>query len=590
MKNLWGKVGSFIDKFEKTLDDDFKKRNTNYNTYISENEIYEDMEETLDKLNIQVYDNNTDIESKIEILKSNIKAIDNEIFSSKKIIEKYDNVLRNVTDSALPLIKEYKYKEKKLNDVLHKLEEAEKHNKCNLQEENSGCDNSSNDVEKLQKGIANELQVSKTLLDDIIQLEVDLYDELDKAERQESCELSNISRYNDIINRTEYLIESKIENDVKGVGNRIKLIRLKNEQLSLQLSGFMIEYDSLKDEFDIFLNNKNEKIRELKLLRKKQSIFDNVTYNLPINNMTENKNKQKAFIASIFRKYKIEKITLLQQKEKINGLNLEKEDNYNSIIKTNNNLISSLELESKDLDFKNKKCIEEATILKDQLFKQIDNYKKLISDNDTHLKTFSLRITKEISNIDAKIERLNDNIDENNQKYIENKKTFLNLDETSKTLEKQYKEIHDKLSKEMNQEENKITNLNIHLEDKKQVLNETDKKITEKKNTLNDLKKSKLLKRDQLRILKKRNSTGYETNSYASSGFYKWKDLVDQLSTLEKEFSELENYVVKTQKINVLLEKSLRVISEKQKNIDKLKSELSDLKDSFHKQLQELLS
>lgn len=590
MKNLWGKVGSFIDKFEKTLDDDFKKRNTNYNTYISENEIYEDMEETLDKLNIQVYDNNTDIESKIEILKSNIKAIDNEIFSSKKIIEKYDNVLRNVTDSALPLIKEYKYKEKKLNDVLHKLEEAEKHNKCNLQEENSGCDNSSNDVEKLQKGIANELQVSKTLLDDIIQLEVGLYDELDKAERQESCELSNISRYNDIINRTEYLIESKIENDVKGVGNRIKLIRLKNEQLSLQLSGFMIEYDSLKDEFDIFLNNKNEKIRELKLLRKKQSIFDNVTYNLPINNMTENKNKQKAFIASIFRKYKIEKITLLQQKEKINGLNLEKEDNYNSIIKTNNNLISSLELESKDLDFKNKKCIEEATILKDQLFKQIDNYKKLISDNDTHLKTFSLRITKEISNIDAKIERLNDNIDENNQKYIENKKTFLNLDETSKTLEKQYKEIHDKLSKEMNQEENKITNLKIHLEDKKQVLNETDKKITEKKNTLNDLKKSKLLKRDQLRILKKRNSTGYETNSYASSGFYKWKDLVDQLSTLEKEFSELENYVVKTQKINVLLEKSLRVISEKQKNIDKLKSELSDLKDSFHKQLQELLS
>lgn len=590
MKNLWGKVGSFIDKFEKTLDDDFKKRNTNYNTYISENEIYEDMEETLDKLNIQVYDNNTDIESKIEILKSNIKAIDNEIFSSKKIIEKYDNVLRNVTDSALPLIKEYKYKEKKLNDVLHKLEEAEKHNKCNLQEENSGCDNSSNDVEKLQKGIANELQVSKTLLDDIIQLEVGLYDELDKAERQESCELSNISRYNDIINRTEYLIESKIENDVKGVGNRIKLIRLKNEQLSLQLSGFMIEYDSLKDEFDIFLNNKNEKIRELKLLRKKQSIFDNVTYNLPINNMTENKNKQKAFIASIFRKYKIEKITLLQQKEKINGLNLEKEDNYNSIIKTNNNLISSLELESKDLDFKNKKCIEEATILKDQLFKQIDNYKKLISDNDTHLKTFSLRITKEISNIDARIERLNDNIDENNQKYIENKKTFLNLDETSKTLEKQYKEIHDKLSKEMNQEENKITNLKIHLEDKKQVLNETDKKITEKKNTLNDLKKSKLLKRDQLRILKKRNSTGYETNSYASSGFYKWKDLVDQLSTLEKEFSELENYVVKTQKINVLLEKSLRVISEKQKNIDKLKSELSDLKDSFHKQLQELLS
>lgn len=590
MKNLWGKVGSFIDKFEKTLDDDFKKRNTNYNTYISENEIYEDMEETLDKLNIQVYDNNTDIESKIEILKSNIKAIDNEIFSSKKIIEKYDNVLRNVTDSALPLIKEYKYKEKKLNDVLHKLEEAEKHNKCNLQEENSGCDNSSNDVEKLQKGIANELQVSKTLLDDIIQLEVGLYDELDKAERQESCELSNISRYNDIINRTEYLIESKIENDVKGVGNRIKLIRLKNEQLSLQLSGFMIEYDSLKDEFDIFLNNKNEKIKELKLLRKKQSIFDNVTYNLPINNMTENKNKQKAFIASIFRKYKIEKITLLQQKEKINGLNLEKEDNYNSIIKTNNNLISSLELESKDLDFKNKKCIEEATILKDQLFKQIDNYKKLISDNDTHLKTFSLRITKEISNIDAKIERLNDNIDENNQKYIENKKTFLNLDETSKTLEKQYKEIHDKLSKEMNQEENKITNLKIHLEDKKQVLNETDKKITEKKNTLNDLKKSKLLKRDQLRILKKRNSTGYETNSYASSGFYKWKDLVDQLSTLEKEFSELENYVVKTQKINVLLEKSLRVISEKQKNIDKLKSELSDLKDSFHKQLQELLS
>lgn len=590
MKNLWGKVGSFIDKFEKTLDDDFKKRNTNYNTYISENEIYEDMEETLDKLNIQVYDNNTDIESKIEILKSNIKAIDNEIFSSKKIIEKYDNVLRNVTDSALPLIKEYKYKEKKLNDVLHKLEEAEKHNKCNLQEENSGCDNSSNDVEKLQKGIANELQVSKTLLDDIIQLEVGLYDELDKAERQESCELSNISRYNDIINRTEYLIESKIENDVKGVGNRIKLIRLKNEQLSLQLSGFMIEYDSLKDEFDIFLNNKNEKIKELKLLRKKQSIFDNVTYNLPINNMTENKNKQKAFIASIFRKYKIEKITLLQQKEKINGLNLEKEDNYNSIIKTNNNLISSLELESKDLDLKNKKCIEEATILKDQLFKQIDNYKKLISDNDTHLKTFSLRITKEISNIDAKIERLNDNIDENNQKYIENKKTFLNLDETSKTLEKQYKEIHDKLSKEMNQEENKITNLKIHLEDKKQVLNETDKKITEKKNTLNDLKKSKLLKRDQLRILKKRNSTGYETNSYASSGFYKWKDLVDQLSTLEKEFSELENYVVKTQKINVLLEKSLRVISEKQKNIDKLKSELSDLKDSFHKQLQELLS
>lgn len=590
MKNLWGKVGSFIDKFEKTLDDDFKKRNTNYNTYISENEIYEDMEETLDKLNIQVYDNNTDIESKIEILKSNIKAIDNEIFSSKKIIEKYDNVLRNVTDSALPLIKEYKYKEKKLNDVLHKLEEAEKHNKCNLQEENSGCDNSSNDVEKLQKGIANELQVSKTLLDDIIQLEVGLYDELDKAERQESCELSNISRYNDIINRTEYLIESKIENDVKGVGNRIKLIRLKNEQLSLQLSGFMIEYDSLKDEFDIFLNNKNEKIKELKLLRKKQSIFDNVTYNLPINNMTENKNKQKAFIASIFRKYKIEKITLLQQKEKINGLNLEKEDNYNSIIKTNNNLISSLELESKDLDLKNKKCIEEATILKDQLFKQIDNYKKLISDNDTHLKTFSLRITKEISNIDAKIERLNDNIDENNQKYIENKKTFLNLDETSKTLEKQYKEIHDKLSKEMNQEENKITNLKIHLEDKKQVLNETDKKITEKKNTLNDLKKSKLLKRDQLRILKKRNSTGYETNNYASSGFYKWKDLVDQLSTLEKEFSELENYVVKTQKINVLLEKSLRVISEKQKNIDKLKSELSDLKDSFHKQLQELLS
>lgn len=590
MKNLWGKVGSFIDKFEKTLDDDFKKRNTNYNTYISENEIYEDMEETLDKLNIQVYNNNTDIESKIEILKSNIKAIDNEIFSSKKIIEKYDNVLRNVTDSALPLIKEYKYKEKKLNDVLHKLEEAEKHNKCNLQEENSGCDNSSNDVEKLQKGIANELQVSKTLLDDIIQLEVGLYDELDKAERQESCELSNISRYNDIINRTEYLIESKIENDVKGVGNRIKLIRLKNEQLSLQLSGFMIEYDSLKDEFDIFLNNKNEKIKELKLLRKKQSIFDNVTYNLPINNMTENKNKQKAFIASIFRKYKIEKITLLQQKEKINGLNLEKEDNYNSIIKTNNNLISSLELESKDLDLKNKKCIEEATILKDQLFKQIDNYKKLISDNDTHLKTFSLRITKEISNIDAKIERLNDNIDENNQKYIENKKTFLNLDETSKTLEKQYKEIHDKLSKEMNQEENKITNLKIHLEDKKQVLNETDKKITEKKNTLNDLKKSKLLKRDQLRILKKRNSTGYETNNYASSGFYKWKDLVDQLSTLEKEFSELENYVVKTQKINVLLEKSLRVISEKQKNIDKLKSELSDLKDSFHKQLQELLS
>ena len=624
--SLWGRFSNFISNLEKTIDEDFAKRENQQNLApgkSNEKDIKEEIEieENLEKeekvdeklTNEEIENSNKTNENneqlqnqentektlteqeiqeliqKKENLKKQIKIKDDEILREQADLIRFQNAIDQIGTSGASLLEEFNTRKEKLQIVYEKLLKNEEDLKHELDEDSFS--------DALLTTAETNHKTTKDLLTNVKYEFNKIKEMIENLENEETELDDSIINLDDTL---EQLLENKknLEDEINKINEKSNIKKLSVQDLEEQTEkmkkeGTKLEYslDEAKDSLKTY----KSKIESLKLQREQilneLSTVDNLKQQKAEERRLAKATAMKTMTAEHIQKLEQERKELNDERENLLTEKQQKINEREKEIRDLQNQLTSAEIQEHELKIHLEDAKQSAPRLLLPLQARLDTLKTVYETNEKAYNESIGRLKKEL--LDSEIKKENA---ENNCKNMEQDCVKANSEKDKITAKL---ESNKQLIQELDQKINDINQEILIIKEKNSILsNELQTLKTNLSTKLNNNNKLQE-KMTQANIKSQNQEKEYQeqidqlkkiiATANAPTPMAMWKQLTEKSAQLEKEQGELIKTIKENEGCSKLFNETLDVVAEKQESVDQVKKIIQREKDHFQESIKQLM-
>ena len=620
--SLWGRFSNFISNLEKTIDEDFARRDQQQNNAtekaneeeIKENEIEELIEEKNDEKETNEEENTNESQEneekqenqetkenilseqeiqeqnlKKEELKKQIKNIDDEILREQADLIRYQSAIDQIGSSGASLLEEFNTRKEKLQVVYEKLLLIEEDLKQELDKDSfsdallTAAETKHETIKDALKGVKYDFNTVKNAMENLQNEESELDDSIVNLDDTLEQLLEHKSTLEEEINKT---------NEISNI-KKIRVNELEDQTEKMRQDAKRIDssLDEAKDSLRTYQNKINTYKKQINQIMIELNHADNLKQQKAEERRLAKATAMKTMTTEHIQKLEQERKELSEERENLLTEKQQKINEREKEIRDLQNQLTTIEIQEHELKIRLEDAKQSAPRMLLPLQTRLDTLKTVYETNEKAYSESIARLKKELLDSEIKKDKAESNCrdleQENAKANIEKEKVTTKVESNKQLID----ELDQKKS-DCSQEILILQERNVSLSNELQTLKSN---LTEKLNnntklqekiTHDNIKFDKQEKeyREQLEQLNRIIST-----AKAPTPMTMWKQLTEKSAKLEKEREDLIKTIKENEGCTKLFNETLDVVAEKQESVDQVKKIIQREKNHFQESIKLLM-